>query len=259
MARSPFPGMDPYLESPDLWPDVHETLVAIFREQLNPLLVPNYIAELNTRVVIDRLEDPPDQVQAVIPDVTIAQSGSAVREAPGEYAVAPSPLRLKVPVEIPTKLVSVYIRRREDLRLVAVIELLSPVNKRPGEGRQQYLEKRASYLKSGAHLIEIDLLCKWPRMPLEGELPASDYLIMVSNAYESPDCLVWPINLQQRLPDLSIPLLRPDPPVTLDINQALQTAYDRARYDLRVDYSKPPTLPLSEADVAWAVQRTLKT
>ena len=257
MARSPFPGMDPYLESPDLWPDVHETLTAVLREQLNPVLVPKYIAELNTRVVIDRMDEPPDQMQAGIPDVTIAQS--TIREAPADYAVAPAPVRLKVPIEIPTKLVSVYIRRREDMHLVAVIELLSPVNKRPGEGRQQYLEKRAAYLKSGAHLIEIDLLRKWPRMPLEGTLPRSDYLIMVSNAYESPDCLVWPITVQQRLPDLTIPLLRPDPPVTLDMNLALQTAYERARYDLRVDYASPPTPPLSETDAAWVAQRVLKS
>lgn len=39
MVASPFPGMDPYLESPDIWADVHSTLINLFREQLNPQLV----------------------------------------------------------------------------------------------------------------------------------------------------------------------------------------------------------------------------
>ena len=36
MVRSPFPGMDPYLEASTIWPDVHTSLMNIFREQLNP-------------------------------------------------------------------------------------------------------------------------------------------------------------------------------------------------------------------------------
>jgi hypothetical protein len=40
--------------------------------------------------------------------------------------------------------------------------------------------------------------------------------------------------------------------VPLAIGQALHTAYERARYDLRVDYRKPPVPPLSPADAAWA-------
>jgi hypothetical protein len=34
MSRSPFPGMDPYLEAPTIWPDAHTGLMNIFREQL---------------------------------------------------------------------------------------------------------------------------------------------------------------------------------------------------------------------------------
>jgi Protein of unknown function (DUF4058) len=46
MSHSPFPGMDPYLEAPSIWPDVHTNLMSIFREQLAPLLAPKYLAEL---------------------------------------------------------------------------------------------------------------------------------------------------------------------------------------------------------------------
>ena len=54
MIRSPFPGMDPYLEAPTIWPNVHTSLLTIFQEQLHPLLAPQYLAELETQVVIDR-------------------------------------------------------------------------------------------------------------------------------------------------------------------------------------------------------------
>jgi hypothetical protein len=38
----------------------------------------------------------------------------------------------------------------------------------------------------------------------------------------------------------------------LDLGQALRTAYERARYDLRVDYRTPPVPPLAPAETAWA-------
>lgn len=253
MSRSPFPGMDPYLEAPGLWPDVHTRLINIFAEQLTPLLAPKYIAELNTQVVIDRVsDDPPDTTQAVLPDVTVTRPGGPGSEASTTVAMPPAPLRLTIPMAIPTRLVSIYIRLRETEKLITVVELLSPYNKRPGDGRREYLEKRITFFEPDVHLIEIDLLRKWPRMPLEGSLPASAYLAMVSNAYERPACDVWPIGLRQPLPVLPVPLLKPDPDVPLDIGQALRTAYERARYDLRIDYTAPPIPSLSPEDVAWA-------
>jgi Protein of unknown function (DUF4058) len=53
-------------------------------------------------------------------------------------------------------------------------------------------------------------------------------------------------------PSIPIPLLSPDPPVPLELGQALRTAYERARYDPWVDYRQPPVPPLSPADAAWA-------
>jgi hypothetical protein len=155
-------------------------------------------------------------------------------------------------MDIPTRLVSVYIRQRETARLVAVIELLSPVNKRRGKGREEYLDKRRTFLTSPVHVIEIDLLRRYPRMPFDDPLPPAHYLVMVCKAGERPRSIVWPISVRQPLPTIPIPLLSPDPPVPLELGQALHTAYERARYDLRVDYRRPPVPPLSPADAAWA-------
>jgi len=249
MTHSPFPGMDPYLEAPTIWPDVHTSLMNIVREQLTPLLAPKYLAELETQVVIDRVDDDP---QVILPDVSVT-TPDVPAGAPSAVAVAaPAPVRIRVPLDVPTRLVSVHIRQRENERLVAVIELLSPVNKRRGKGREEYLEKRRTLLTSPVHLIEIDLLRSYPRMPFDDPLPPAHYLVMVCKAGERPNSSVWPISVRQPLPTIPIPLLPPDPPVPLDMGQALRTAYERARYDLRVDYRKPPVPPLSPVDAAWA-------
>jgi hypothetical protein len=249
MIHSPFPGMDPYLEAPTIWPDVHTTLMSIFREQLTPLLAPKYLAELETQVVIDRRDDEP---QIVLPDVSVTTADVLSGALSGVAMAASAPVRIRVPLDMPTRLVSIHIRQRETERLVAVIELLSPVNKRRGKGREEYLEKRRTLLTSPVHFIEIDLLRSYPRMPFDDPLPPAHYLVMVCNAGERPNSSVWPISVRQPLPTIPIPLLSPDPPVPLDMGQALRTAYTRARYDLRVDYRQPPFPLLSLADAAWA-------
>jgi hypothetical protein len=240
--------MDPYLEASSIWPDVHTSLMSIFREQLTPLLAPKYLAELETQVVIDHLDDDP---QVVLPEVSITSPEVAAEVSSAVAVAAPAPVQVRVPLDGPTRIVSVYIRQRETARLVAVIELLSPVNKRRGKGREEYLEKRRTFLTSPVHLIEIDLLRRYPRMPFDDPLPAAHYIVMVCKAGERPRSSVWPISVRQPLPTIPIPLLPPDPPVPLDLGQALRTAYERARYDLRVDYHKPLVPPLAPADAAW--------
>jgi Protein of unknown function (DUF4058) len=240
--------MDPYLEAPGLWPDVHTRLMSIIGEQLTPLLAPKYLAELETQVVIDQVDDDP---QVVLPDVSVTGTGGSGGTPSAVAVISPSPIEVRVPMDVPTRLVSVYIRLRETARLVAVIELLSPVNKRRGKGRTEYIEKRRTFLKSPLHFIEIDLLRSYPRMPFDDPLPAADYIVMVCKSGERPRSTVWPISVRQPLPTVPIPLLAPDPSVPLDLGQALRTAYERARYDLRVDYRTPAVPPLSPADVAW--------
>jgi hypothetical protein len=58
--------------------------------------------------------------------------------------------------------------------------------------------------------------------------------------------------VRQPLTTIPIPWLDPDPPVPLALGQALHTAYERARYNLRIDYRKPPVPPLTPQDAAWA-------
>lgn len=263
MAKSPFPGMDPYLEGADIWSDLHDTLITIFREQLIPKLVPKYIAELQTEIVIEHLEpngggDRDDGTGLKKPDVMIMPRQGALPPSAAGITIAEqppiAPMRLQLPTMVERRLTEIRILHQPNQKLVAVIELLSPVNKRPGDKRREYLAKRRRYIESHVHLVEIDLLRRWSRMPLADEPPACNYLILVSNAYEWPDADVWALNVRDPLPVIPIPLLRADPPVTLDVGDALRTAYARARYDLRIDYNKPPKPPLSPEDAEWAAQ-----
>jgi hypothetical protein len=89
-------------------------------------------------------------------------------------------------------------------------------------------------------------------MPLEGIVPTCYYIILVSDANERPDVMAWPITVRQELPTIPIPLLRPDPPVNLDLGEALRMVYAHARYDLRIDYRQPADPPLTIDDAAWA-------
>ncbi len=42
---SPFPGMDPYLESPDWFPDLHGSLIILLKEALQRSLPGPYYAQ----------------------------------------------------------------------------------------------------------------------------------------------------------------------------------------------------------------------
>src|SRR5688572_6558684 len=119
---NPFPGMDPYLEG-DLWISVHTDLCAEIARQLAPKVRPKYVV-LSTRRVI--LAPPDDSEQAVthrFPDVGILSDAAKLRSNGGAIATAPHVLPEPVPH------VSVEIRDVAKRRLVACIEVLSPINK----------------------------------------------------------------------------------------------------------------------------------
>ena len=47
--KSPFPGMDPYIEEYDLWRDFHNDLIAEIKRTLAPVLPERYYVELEDR------------------------------------------------------------------------------------------------------------------------------------------------------------------------------------------------------------------
>ncbi len=159
--------------------------------------------------------------------------------------------RFVVEIPSPVPLVTVEIHSTDGRRLVTAIEILSPANK-SGDGRREYLTKRQKILRSSAHLVEIDLLRRGARVPMEEDLPAAPYFVFVSRAEERPTIDVWPIQLPEALPTVQVPLLPGDSDLELDLQQAFQNIYDLRGFDLLLDYGKLPEVPLEPEDSRWA-------
>lgn len=249
---SPFPGMDPYIEHPEVWSDFHGGLADEIRATLNATIQPRYVARMTPYVTHDVIEVA--QVRGVRPDVGVWQPQPPSDQAGGVATmVTPAPVESLVPLEIPLRLYSVEIRSVEDMLLVTAIEILSPVNKRPGhEARRDYLRKRRELLRSQAHLMEIDLLRGGERPPLERPVPPAPYYMTLSRVERRPTVEVWPIQLADELPVLPVPLLEPDPDVSLDLGAVISRVYERGGYGVLIDYTQPPPRPpLSDAEAGW--------
>lgn len=252
---SPFPGMDPYLEEPGLWPDVHHRLISAASELLGAQLRPKYYVRVEERVYISDKTDPGRSV--IAPDLRIAERPELAGTTfePGGVA----PLEAAEPVEITCRFeeemheARLEIVDREQRLVVTVIEVVSPTNKVAGSrGQESYQQKRQEVLSSPTHWVEIDLLRAGQPSVTRALLPPCEYTVHVARVPRRPKIQVWPIRLTQRLPVISIPLRPGDPDAKLDLQQVLTTAYDRAGYDLEIDYRAEPAPPLSGELAAWA-------
>lgn len=249
----PFPGMDPYIERPALWPDFHNDLAPTIRAQLNSLILPRYYAALTVYTVYEVISigEPAGRFPGV--SVATRRPGLGLME-PSMATLAPGAVPSRVAYAEPLELSRVEIRLAGEDRVVTIIEILSPANKRHGGGYEDYLEKRQEIFRSTAHLIEIDLLRAGTRPPLEDPVPTAPYYVTLSRATRRPLVEVWPIQLNQLLPVIPIPLLYPDPDSSLDLGEAVATVYERAAYAYRIDYSQPPPPPVTEDEGRWVDQ-----
>jgi Protein of unknown function (DUF4058) len=246
---SPFPGMNPYLELPALWHEFHNRLIVALSDTLAPYLQPRYYVAVETRTYLD--DDNPELLVG-IPDV-IMLTTSPVSTAP-LTAIAtqtrPKQIHLPMPVEVKER----YLEVREVVthQVITVIEVLSPKNKRKGEGRTAYEKKRQRVLGSFSHLVEIDLLRENPPMPMIGVEDPSDYRIVVSRASNRPMADLYEFQVREPIPSFLLPLKPDDSELAVDLQAIVLGVYDRGSYHVRIDYrqSVPPP-KLSEADQQW--------
>ncbi len=251
MTAAPFPGMNPYLEAPSLWPDVHLRLIAASCDAIQAQLPAAYVAVITPYVIVETIEITPVR-QAFVPDIGVLREDSPTSQ-PAAVAIAEPPLTVPVAMAIPTRYARIEIRSVTHETLITSIELLSPANKRPGaEGADAYEKKRQERFQSGVHLLEIDLLRGGIRPRLARPIPATAYAIFLSRAYRRPLVDVWPIALRDPIPVVPVPLTYPDPDVPLDLTRLLHEVYRKARYERRIDYrADPPPPALASDDAAW--------
>ncbi|MDM8518555.1 DUF4058 family protein [Anaerolineales bacterium HSG6] len=250
--KSPFPGMDPYLEG-HMWSEFHTRLAAEISNQLLPKLAPNYIALLNRYYVIESdlgLFSMAPKRQ-FYPDVEIIETRHQGDIMVDTQVATKSPLIAAnlIPHDIP--IVRVEIRDVEQQRLVTVIEILSPVNKQ-GEGYKKYLQKRADILQTDTHLLEIDLLRAGKRIPFGSNLPNAPYFIFLSRYTHRPQVEIWPTGLRDRLPIIPIPLLPSDSDLSLELQTAVNQCFNLVGYQRVLNYNiDPPSPRFSDEDLAW--------
>lgn len=215
-----FPGMNPYLEQSDTWEDFHHEFLTRARAMLAAQLDSDYVVKVAVRPYIHELSAEDRRF-----------FGRAVESVPDSW---------------------LEVRDRRGRRVITAIELLSPGNKDRAAHREAHLAKRNVIFASPTHFVEIDLRRGGERPNLP-ELPECDYYALVSRSEHRPDMGFWPISLRERLPVILIPLSGDHPDVALDMQMALDQAYDAAHYGNYI-YSEEPEPPLSPDDAHWAVQ-----
>ncbi len=275
---SPFPGMDPYLEAPDIWPDFHDAFAGEIRGALNHTLPPPYYARLEMRPEVGIVEDE-GYARRIVPDVAVvrhpAPGAGAGAGSSGGVAVLEAP-RTKVSPSIEATVHSEPIRHgfveirdpTRGHRLVTLIEIASPSNKRRGPDRRNYLQKQREVLDSDANLIELDLLRDGERLLANVYLqdavfrlePAPDYLVLVNRAWQragdASNYQIFPVLLTASLPVIPVPLRHGQAEVPLDLQYVFNRVYDSGPYRRgAVDYGGPPQPPLRGEAAAWAAER----
>ena len=254
--RSPFPGMDPYIEACGLWEGFHDRLIHRIDDALAAILPPGYTIDTAVRSYVVLMEAEGKREQLAKADVTVTEPAGKKkpRKKNGGVAVADAesvPMQAFVAEEFEETFVEIYAEGEERI-LVTCIEVLSPSNKRPGtKGGRKYLRKRRAMLLGEANFIEIDLLRGGQKPTMLTPWPDAPYTLLVSRAFDAPYCRVWPVTLQRRLPPIPVPLNEPDPDLTLDLQPLLDGIYALGRYDERIDYARPLTPALSDAEAVW--------
>ena len=252
----PFPGMDPYLENPEIFPDFHDRFVIYISDELQQNLPEPYYAAIGRRAWIEVSE------RYIGPDVNVLRQEHTTRES-SSMAVAPhaaEPLVVHVPHDERFEpRVEVYMGRASDRRLVTTLEVLSRTNKTPGEhGRDLYLRKQREILQSKVHLVEIDLLrggqhttaVPLPRLAKVTDPP--DYHVCIHHFDNLEDFFVYPFALSQPLPIIKVPLQPDDGEVRIDLQQVFQRTYEAGPYHREIDYKQDDlTPPLSDEQASW--------
>jgi len=262
--KSPFPGMDPYLERH--WGDVHQRLITYICDQIQTALPSDLRARMQERVYIES----PDWRHEYYPNVRVierpvgraSRGGTAVAEpatiAQVDEGVPPpaEPIVIRLETEPVTEGYIEIVDVKTGHRVVTSIEVLSPANKQAGESQRLFLQKRDDMKRAGVNIVEIDLLRGGDRVLMVSpeRIPPShrtDYQVGAWRASQPGSFWVYKAPLRERLPVIPIPLRPTDSDALLDIQAVVDQCYRNGGYD-DIDYTGEPEPRLKKADAAWA-------
>lgn len=209
---SPFPGMDPYLEDPDLWPGIQIHMTVRLSAYLNRTLPRRYVARLDERYWIDDDENRESLIQVLDRDaerqpVTVIQVVTPRNKTPGHHA-----RRLYVSDQCAT------LKKRLNLLEIDL-------------------------LRDGTHTVSVPANCV---VGLR-----SHYLVCLTRGRAPARKEVWPIRLQDRLPCIPVPLHGSDSDVVIQLQPIFDQIYAEGAYDRCIDYRGAPVGKLTTAETLW--------
>ncbi len=248
---SPFPGMDPYLESPELWSELHNRLMVAIADDLAPKLRPRYRVAIEQRVYFSSTNG--ERSLVGIPDVTVSDRGNPGRSMAVVASPSSKPITIFLPLPEEIRESYLEVRAVDSGQVITVVELLSPKNKKSGEGRVAYDRKRQQVLASTTHLIEVDLLRQGRKFPLDTMVAVPQYYVLVARGDRRPAADLYPFTLREPLPTFPLPLTGSESEPAIELQQIFDGVYDRAGFDLAIDYKNPPSPKLNDADTQWAL------
>ena len=251
MKRSPFPGMDPFLEL--RWPEVHARLIVYATNQINSHLPDDLQANIEENLAV-YAEDCSDRNIRL--DVNISEDPfRATSPAATSAAVLAEPIVVRRP-RSPSRHVEITTR---DGRLITAIEFISPWNKVGNQAREQYSRKQLDYLDAGVNLVEIDIVRQgsYVLAACLDEVPESrrtPYMICVYRDTKPDQFELYRAPLQEPLPNIPIPLRPGERDIVLELQPLIDECYRDGRYH-RIDYHSDVKLNFDETDLAWIAKR----
>lgn len=239
---SPFPGMDPYIESQE-WDDFHHSAMVTAAELLQERLGDGFVARRERRPPRSRSWPRllPWSRRHLVPRGPVlcfkgtasSVTSDADRDCSGHTSLE---------IDGDRQRIRVTLRNARSRKVLTIIEMLAPEDKRSGStARQTYLRERDRILRSRMGFVELDLLRGGEKMPLLITNPPKrgyDYSALQSRGWIKGHSAViaWP--LRDRMPAIPVPL-RGEPDVPLDLQAVLDAVYDRADYGGTLKYSAP--------------------
>jgi hypothetical protein len=251
--RSPFPGMDPYLET--RWGDVHVRLCGLLSAALQPHLPRGLRARSEEEVILE--DEAGDALQTFRPDAMVVQTWSKpARDSSGAAAAIVEQIDIDFSLLEPTDRWVQIIDTTAGNRVITAIEILSPSNKATGKANERYRKKINNFMNAGVNVVEIDLLrsgrdrliVKADSFPPDRQTPYAVCIWRVTNPFKIS---LVPIPLRSPLPTIPIPCRETDPEISLALQPLIDQIYIDGGHD-DIDYAKPLREPLTPDDVKWA-------
>ncbi len=250
---SPFPGMDPFLEAH--WGDVHTRLATYISMELRPQLPAGLVARLEESIVLELVTDDfeDSKYERVYPDVGVY----ATDRADSRAGVGRTSSAVTEPMFVATKYVprtqrSVNIHdKKNGMRVVTAIELISPANKVGAKNRTKYAQRQEKVLDADTSLVEIDLIRQGEHVlycPPIGK--KGHYAICVVRAWDPTRAEVYPARFDAPLPTIKIPLREDDPDATVELQKLIDRCYEDGDYYI-LDYAQPLKPAFTAAENRW--------